>query len=306
MNIHLAPVQGHTDAPYRAMHREIYGDTFQYSPFVRLENDGLRARDVKDITSPLNPEGLFTPQIIFRDADELDKLVAEMRRLGFNRIDLNMGCPFPLQTGHGRGAATIANPELVDKVVQTIDDNPDLEFSVKMRLGLNGPDEWVNLIDKLNTVNLKHITVHPRVAKQQYGGELDMEQFERILGVSRKPIVFNGDIKSPAQIAEVLNRYPAVGGIMIGRGLLGRPSMAAEYREGEEWSREKRIETMLGFHRRLLDRYASTLCGDAQLISKIKPFWEYAEDEIGRKAWKAIRKATNMAKYHSAVAMVGT
>ncbi len=61
---------------------------------------------------------------------------------------------------------------------------------------------------------------------------------------------------------------------------------------------------MLGFHRELLDHYTSILCGDSQIISKIKPFWEYAEAEIGRKAWKAIRKAGNMAKYHSAVAMI--
>ncbi len=61
---------------------------------------------------------------------------------------------------------------------------------------------------------------------------------------------------------------------------------------------------MLSFHRNLLDYYSSTLCGETQLISKIKPFWEYAEDEIGRKAWKAIKKATNLAKYHSAVAMI--
>lgn len=61
---------------------------------------------------------------------------------------------------------------------------------------------------------------------------------------------------------------------------------------------------MLGFHRRLLEHYSSSLCGESQIISKIKPFWEYAEDEIGRKAWKAIKKATNIAKYHSAVAMV--
>jgi hypothetical protein len=61
---------------------------------------------------------------------------------------------------------------------------------------------------------------------------------------------------------------------------------------------------MMEFHRALLGHYEETLCGDAQVLAKIKPFWEYAEDEIGRKAWKAIRKASNMARYHSAVAMV--
>ncbi len=61
---------------------------------------------------------------------------------------------------------------------------------------------------------------------------------------------------------------------------------------------------MLKFHRDLLHHHESTLCGDSQILSKIKPFWEYAEAEIGRKPWKAIKKASNMAKYHSAVATI--
>ena len=61
---------------------------------------------------------------------------------------------------------------------------------------------------------------------------------------------------------------------------------------------------MLKFHRELLHHYESTLCGDAQILSKIKPFWEYAEAEIGRKPWKGIKKASNLAKYHSVVASI--
>ena len=42
----------------------------------------------------------------------------------------------------------------------------------------------------------------------------------------------------------------------------------------------------------------------SQLLSKIKPFWEYAEEEIGRKAWKAIKKAGNVPKYRTALALI--
>ncbi|MDE5674081.1 MAG: tRNA-dihydrouridine synthase family protein, partial [Muribaculaceae bacterium] len=77
-----------------------------------------------------------------------------------------------------------------------------------------------------------------------------------------------------------------------------------EYLSGKEWSRAERVSEMIRFHRILLDYYSATLCGDSQIISKIKPFWEYAENEIGRKSWKAIKKASNIAKYHSAVATI--
>ena len=142
------------------------------------------------------------------------------------------------------------------------------------------------------------------MARQQYGGDLRLEEFGALLGESRNPVVFNGEIRTPGDIEEIISRYHETAGVMTARGTLCRPSLAAEYAEGREWSREERLEKMLCFHRELLDHYTATLCGESQLLSKIKPFWEYAEQEIGRKPWKAIKKSTNIAKYHSATAMI--
>lgn len=305
MFFHFAPVQGHTDAPYRHFHSKFYGnDSCYYTPFIRLEKDGIRNRDLKDVVSPLNDEINLVPQIIFRDDNELNTLVSMMKEQGISRIDLNMGCPFPLQTGHGRGAATIANPDLAKAVVETVSNNPDVKFSVKMRLGMNSNDEWKTLIPHLNEIELEHITVHPRIARQQYGGDVDTDAFGKLLQESKNPVIYNGDILSPQDITRINDLFPQCEGVMIGRGLLGRPSLVSEFLAGKELSREERLEKMLKFHRALLDYYQSTLCGDAQIISKIKPFWEYAENEIGRKPWKAIKKANNIAKYHSAVASI--
>lgn len=305
MEFHFAPIQGHTDAPYRHLHHVAYGnDLDYYTPFIRLEHEALRQRDAKDMTSPLNDGCRLTPQIIFRDRHELESLVTLLKEAGCRNIDLNMGCPFPLQTGHGRGAATIADTRLGEAVAETVTNNPEITFSVKMRLGMTDRHEWSQLMPYLNRAKFRHIAVHPRVARQQYGGNVDYGEFEAILAESQNPVVYNGDIKTPSDIDDVIARFPEAAGIMVGRGLIGRPSLLAEYISGKEWDRTERIAAMLGFHRRLLEHYSSSLCGESQIISKIKPFWEYAEDEIGRKAWKAIKKATNIAKYHSAVAMV--
>lgn len=305
MKFHFAPVQGHTDAPYRHYHNHIYGnDITYYTPFIRLEEGKLRKRDLKDFTSPLNSEATNVPQIIFRDEKELVSLVDLMKQQGVKRIDLNMGCPFPLQTGHGRGAATVANETLAEAVKKNINDNPEIDFSVKMRLGMTSPDEWKVLLPYLNDTHISHLAVHPRVARQQYSGNLYLDQFDEILTQSVNPVVYNGEIHTPQDIQRVSSLFPGIEGIMIGRGLLGRPSLINEVVSDEEWSREKRLAMMLKFHQQLLNHYTEELCGDSQIISKIKPFWEYAEDEIGRKAWKAIKKAGNIAKYHSAVALI--
>lgn len=305
MNFHFAPVQGHTDAAYRHFHSINYGNhTDYYTPFIRLEKGSLRNRDLKDFTSDLNLGTHLVPQIIFRDKDELNSLVKLLKESGAGEIDLNMGCPFPLQTGHGRGAAAIANQELAAAVEETVNENTDIKFSVKMRLGFTDPDEWHTLLPHLNNISLTHLAVHPRVARQQYSGELFIDKFNELLNESKNPVVFNGEIHKPEDIRRTIEQFPAIDGIMIGRGMLARPSLITEYISGSEMKKEDRLKLMLKFHRQLLDYYTSTLCGDTQIIAKIKPFWEYAEEEIGRKTYKAIKKATNMAKYHSAVATI--
>ncbi|MBD5357044.1 MAG: tRNA-dihydrouridine synthase family protein [Bacteroides sp.] len=305
MKFHFAPVQGHTDAAYRHFHAKNYGAlTDYYTPFIRLEKGTIRQRDLKDFSSDLNSEVHLVPQIIFRDKDELNSLVEILKENGATEIDLNMGCPFPLQTGHGRGAATIANDQLASDVETTVKENPDVKFSLKMRLGFIQPDEWKTLLPHLNNIHLEHIAVHPRVAKQQYGGELHLNQFEELLKVSTNPVIFNGEIHSPDDIRHTIEQFPDIAGIMIGRGLLNRPSLIAEYISGKDMDKEHRLELMLKFHRQLLEHYSSILCGESQIISKIKPFWEYAESEIGKKSYKAIKKASNIAKYHSAVASI--
>lgn len=305
MKYFFAPIQGHTDAAYRYFHSKIYGcDLIYTTPFIRLEHNALRPKDIKDLKSDLNQGLKLLPQIIFRDKKELESLVDLIKKEGYKEIDLNMGCPFPLQTGHKRGAATVANEELAKYVAEIIRNNPDIKFSVKIRLGMENENDWKILLPYLNEVELTHLTVHPRVAKQQYGGELHLNQFEEILKESKNPIVFNGDIKTPQEAKLIIEKYPTITGIMIGRGALRRPSIFNEIIKNEEFPEENRIYEMKKMHSELLDHYENVLCGDSQILSKIKPFWEYAENEIGRKVWKSITKAKTLPKYKTALASI--
>lgn len=304
--IYIAPVQGHTDAAWRHFHAAEYGGENRYfTPFIRADHGALRSRDLKDFTSSLNDGIRLTPQVIFRDMDELELLISTLSDEGAKEINLNMGCPFPLQTGKGRGAGILQYPDRVALIPDILANYPDISFSVKMRLGYEDPEEWCKILPILNSLTLEHIALHPRVARQQYGGELYLGQFDAFAAESKNPLIFNGELRTPADIATTLDTRPSVAGVMTARGILGRPSLAAEYESGEEWPKEMRLERMLKFHRALLTHYEDTLCGDTQILSKIKPFWEYAESEIGHKPWKAIKKASNMAKYHSAIAMIG-
>ncbi len=304
MKLFCAPVQGHTDHAFRRIHSEVYGSADEYfTPFIRVEKGELRRRDIADFVASREAGLKIVPQVIFRDAEELNILLHGLTEIGAEEIDLNMGCPFPLQTARGRGAATIGNSSLMADVEKCLEVFPNIRFSMKIRLGMTEPNEWQQTIDIVNRLPLVHLTVHPRVARQQYGGVPNMDDFRQLAAVVKVPLVYNGDMRTPTHAKEISSEFPNLHGLMFGRGLLGRPSLLNEI-SGDELSNDQRLEKMLEFHSRLFDHYMSLLCGDSQVLSKIKPFWEYAEDEIGRKPWKAIRKASSMPKYLSAVAMI--
>lgn len=302
LKIYFAPLQGYTEDAYRRLHHEIFGGVDGYfTPFVRLEHGEVRSKDLRDIRAEFNAEVPVTPQVIANGGTELEQLLPVVTAQGYKAIDINMGCPFPLQTKHGRGSGILPHPEKVQEICQVIAAHPEITFSVKMRLGLESPDEWREILPLLNTVSLKHITLHPRVGTQQYKGTVDMAQFSAYLAVSKHPVIYNGDILTVQQIKEIEEKYPALEGIMIGRGLLARPSMAAEYLSGQDWNEVQLIRGIKQLHNRLLAHYENVIPGEAQRLQKIQTFWDYMEETVGRKNWKALRKAGNMKNYLKAV-----
>jgi tRNA-dihydrouridine synthase len=305
MRILAAPLQGYTTAAWRHYHAEIYGGTDAYlSPFIRVEKGEIRRHDFKSIFSDLNANQELIPQIIFRDVAEFRILVDAVKALGYSEVNLNMGCPFPPQVKHGRGAAVVANASLLQDIRNVMAEYADISFSVKMRLGVDDPQQWRGVADILNAMPLQHITLHPRIARQQYSGDLHMEQFEAFAAQSSHPVIFNGEISTPEDIAALAQRFPQLYGVMIGRGLLARPSLIQEYRDGQQWSAQQQLASVIKLHQSIYEHYRTIACGDAQFLSLIKPFWEYLEPLIGHKPAKMVKKATSVAKYHDAIAII--
>lgn len=301
MKIFAAPLQGFTESPWRRAHAACAGGVDEYfAPFSRVEKGAVRRRDIRDYQADADAIEL-TPQAIFRDVAELEMIADTLAGAGALRIDLNLGCPFPPQLHKGRGAAMIERPEMLRRVGELINRRPEISFSAKMRLGVSDPCRWREALPIINDWPLRHLTVHPRTASQQYAGELYFNEFEDVVELSCHPIVFNGDIVSPQQIDSILARYQSIAGVMIGRGLLADPLLAANWRTGTASDPEKRILTLLEIHDRILEYYRASLCGDHQVLQKIRPFWTYAADLLPHRIVKAIRKASSLAAYVAAI-----
>lgn len=303
--IYFAPLQGYTDSAYRNAHYEIFGGIERYyTPFIRIERGGLRPKDIRDSLPENDTTGRLVPQIIVKDVNEFSFLVDKLQEMGHKQIDVNMGCPFPLQTNKGRGAGILSYPDKVIDLLNAINVREDIDFSLKMRLGNENPIEVFNLIPILNDTRLTHVTLHPRIGKQQYKGEINFEEFGHFIDKCNHNIIYNGDILSVDDIKRIEAKYPQLKGIMIGRGLLMCPSLALEYMESLEFSEEKRLQDVKKLHNKLIEYYSDYLQGESHLLMKMKTFWEYLEGLIGYKKYKAIKKSISMAKYNSIIATI--
>lgn len=289
--IAFAPLQGYTDAIYRRAHWECVGGVDEYyTPFVRIDKGEIRKKDLRD-TDPAANEGVPTvPQVIAKDDYEFARLCDALQGQGWGRIDLNMGCPFPMQVKAGRGSGLLQHPECVEEIHKEMLRRPEVLFSVKMRLGLESEEEGLKVMPIVNEMPLVHVTLHPRLGQQQYKGTADREAFARFMEVCRHPIIYNGDVVEGERLK--LN-YERLKGVMIGRGLLAKPWMLSD----------KEPSKVLHDMHAIIYRYSTeNRCGDSPILSRLHAFWEYLD--IPHKQKKAIMKATTLPRYREAVATV--
>lgn len=301
--LHFAPVQGFTDAPYRNLHQQIFGGVAAYyTPFVRLEKgNSFRNRELKDIARCNNTVPHLIPQLIASKPEEFRSILTLFAEEGYREADINMGCPFPLLTKRHKGSGILPYPEEVKSLLEIMTEFPEIDFSLKLRLGWEKPEESLALLPILNDLPLKHITLHARLGKQQYKGDTDLEGFETFYNQCKHPLLYNGDICTIEDITKITERFPNLYGIMIGRGLLSNSALAMEYTTGRQLTGSEFIEKAKKLHDSLLEYYQEHRQGDAQLLCKMKTLWEYLLPDLEKRARKHILKSTKIETYRFAV-----
>ncbi|MDE6349146.1 MAG: tRNA-dihydrouridine synthase family protein [Bacteroides sp.] len=308
--IHFAPLQGYTDAVYRQAHARIFGGIESYySPFVRVEHGEIRRKDIRDI-EPENNQGIhLIPQLIAPETDKAERIISLFIEKGYREADINLGCPFPVLAKRHNGAGMLPYPEEVRTLLNTlVKGYPDIRFSVKLRLGWEQPEECLALLPLFNQLPLSHIILHPRLGRQQYKGEVNLNAFEAFYNGCKAPLFYNGDLHTVEEIRSIAERFPRLAGIVIGRGLLANPALALEYRQGAALSTDELARKVGQLHTEVFGIYQHQLQGgETQLLMKMKSFWEYLLPESNRKAQKAIHKTTKLANYLAAVSnLLGT
>ena len=283
MEIHFAPLQGYTDSIFRKLHAEIFGGVDKYyTPFIRVERGDFRKKDIREL--PDETELCTIPQIIASTKPE------------------NMGCPFPMIAKHGMGSGLLADKEAVKAMIKVLEAHPSMQFSLKTRLGYDNENQIFEMTDIINSFPFTEVTMHPRIAKDQYSGDINHPKFAEFAKVCKHPLIYNGDVTTLDDINKISTVYPTLKGIMIGRGLLMNPALASEYKNGVIMSDKEKKDKSKQLIKKLFTQCEELMNGEEQSVAHVKAYFEYLLPDIEKRNRKKVLKANKAEKLRGAIA----
>ena len=303
-HLSLGPFQGITDAPFRnVFKRHFRGIDKFYTPFFTgiHKEDHAKNLQGEEIDPCCNDVDTLTPQILSTDAEEILRFAKQCKELGYKEINLNMGCPFPRVANKKRGCGLLPYPEKVETMLDRVFEEIDMKFSVKCRLGYFSPEEINAIIPIFNRFPLSELIIHPRIGKQLYKGEADVERFKALIPFINASLVYNGDIFSVGSFERINEAVQPVNDFMLGRGILTNPFLAEQIK-GKDVPEDKTNR----LHNYLLDLYEDRLRhagGSPKVLGRMKELWSYLMNsfEEPQVVWRKIKKINALKEYEEAV-----
>lgn len=293
----LAPMADVTDAAFRRLIAKHGKPAVFWTEFVSA--DGLvlapeegRKKLLKDLEYS-EEERPIVAQFFTSKPEHMERVARLAEKLGFDGIDINMGCPDKSIEKQGAGASLIKNPALARELIRAAKRGaPNLPLSVKTRVGYNQPnlDEWVR---ELLEEDLAALTIHARTRKEMSKVPARWEFVKRAveirdeLGV-KTLILGNGDVMSIEEAKERV-RETGCDGVMLGRAIFGNPWLfKSDYSPGLE----ERLGALIE-HIQLFDRL---LGGFKSFAIMKKHFKAYIKDFDGASELRSELMETNSAE----------
>lgn len=310
MHIYFAPLEGITTYPYRNLHHKYFGGVEKYfTPFLAPgPEQGMSVKEMRDVLPENNAGVLVVPQILTNRAGDFLLASKKLSEMGYREINLNLGCPSGTVTAKKKGSGFLLYPDDLDRFFDEVFSdaavrNGEFLVSVKTRIGKNEVEEWPELMQVYNRYPIHELTVHPRIQKEFYKGTPHLEVFTDILKESRNPVVYNGDLFTVEKVKEFREKFPTVGTVMIGRGLIRNPALAEMILQEETELEADILPRIREFHDALFEHYRETMSGDRNLLFRMKDLWSYMLAEVpdSEKLAKKIRKSQHVPEYLAAV-----
>lgn len=301
MNLSMAPIQGMTTAFYRNTFAWIFGGIDEYfSPFIGTASvKKINPSLLKDLFIERNDASIkLIPQLLSNNGTDFRTFARAIVDMGYNEINWNIGCPFPMVTKKKKGSGILPHPDMIDRFLDTACADNSYNITVKMRLGLDDPGEGIRVIQVLNKYPLGGVIIHPRTGLQMYTGKADLDSFGILARSSKHKITYNGDIFTYDDFIRISTCFPFIENFMLGRGALRDPFLPSTIK-GEVIPPNKKLIMFRDFHNVIFEHHKNTLFGERHLCDKMKEFWTYVSVPLDKdgKLMKRIKKCHNSNEY---------
>jgi len=302
MKFYFAPMEGLTGYVYRNAHHAYFDKVDKYfSPFIFAnQSKGFTTREMNDILPENNQGIVLIPQLLTNHAPDFIHTAKKLRQLGYNEINLNLGCPSGTVVSKNRGSGFLYHKEDLDAFLDQIFTQSVTKISIKTRIGKNDPEEFSELIEIFNKYPMEELIIHPRIQKEFYKNTPNLKVFTEALAASKNPVCYNGDLYTVKDYETFTADFPDVDTVMLGRGLLSNPGLIADITT--KIKLDKKL--LKDFHDKIYEDYKKALSGDVNVLHKMKELWLYMIMMFSDNAKyiKKIKKSDRLSEYDEVVA----
>jgi nifR3 family TIM-barrel protein len=282
----LAPMEDVTDAAFRRLIARYGKPSVMFTEFTSA--DGLILAPEK--TQPLLRKKLMfsknerpiVAQLFTASTERMEKAAALVQELGFDGVDINMGCPVREVVENCCGAALIKNPTLAKELIRAAKNGaPNIPVSVKTRIGYDTDtlDTW---LPELLSEDPAAITIHARTRKEMSDVPAHWDAIKRAVEIknavgAKMPLLGNGDVKDLADARQKISETGA-DGVMLGRAIYGNPWLFDEKKLTP--TREEKIKTLIE-HLELFDELLDETMNYAVMKKHFKAYisgWDNAKE----------------------------
>jgi tRNA-dihydrouridine synthase len=293
MRYYFAPMEGVTDSIYRQLHHKHFGGVDRYyMPFLSpTQHRALTAREARELPKADSVAFTAVPQILTKRSEDFLWAANVCRDLGYDEVNLNLGCPSGTVVAKGKGSGMLRDPDALDAFLEAIYKDAPLPISVKTRIGMESAREFPRILEIYNRYPIHELTVHPRVRKVFYKGGVEMEAFRYASENSKNKLCFNGNLNSLQDISAFSAEFPHIDSVMLGRGLIGDPGMLVG-------TTAAKLEA---FHNDLLEEYMVCFGSARNAMFRMKENWGFLlhRFEGSEKLGKRLRKTTDVTEFKS-------